>query len=115
MLPLPGVSISIRKRLASIEEVSHGQIQTAHIAGNQNSISACPRGLLLQDYQLIDKLMHQNRERIAQAPFMPGAGLQALRPGISGNIAGDRQHVVGIPAPGRQHRPGAMTVLYGTA
>ncbi len=37
------------------------------IADNQNSLSAGPRGpLLLQDYQLIEKLAHQNRERIPE-------------------------------------------------
>src|SRR5688500_6391378 len=37
------------------------------IADNQNSISAGPRRpLLLQDYQLIEKLAHQNRERIPE-------------------------------------------------
>ncbi len=37
------------------------------IADNQNSISAGPRGpLLMQDYQLIEKLAHQNRERIPE-------------------------------------------------
>src|SRR5215204_6069009 len=37
------------------------------VADNQNSISAGPRGpLLLQDYQLIEKLAHQNRERIPE-------------------------------------------------
>src|ERR1700726_994571 len=39
------------------------------IADNQNSLSAGPRGpLLLQDYQLIGKLAHQNRERIPERP-----------------------------------------------
>jgi len=39
----------------------------APVADNQNSISAGPRGpLLLQDYHLIEKLAHQNRERIAE-------------------------------------------------
>jgi catalase len=39
----------------------------APIADNQNSLSAGPRGpLLLQDYQLIEKLAHQNRERIPE-------------------------------------------------
>lgn len=39
----------------------------APIADNQNSITAGPRGpVLLQDYQLIEKLAHQNRERIAE-------------------------------------------------
>ncbi|SDS98979.1 catalase [Halopseudomonas xinjiangensis] len=37
------------------------------IADNQNSLSAGSRGpLLLQDYQLIEKLAHQNRERIPE-------------------------------------------------
>jgi catalase len=37
------------------------------VADNQNSISAGPRGpLLMQDYQLIEKLAHQNRERIPE-------------------------------------------------
>ncbi|WP_298868551.1 catalase [uncultured Gimesia sp.] len=39
----------------------------APIADNQNSLTAGPRGpVLLQDYQLIEKLAHQNRERIAE-------------------------------------------------
>src|SRR5450631_2340603 len=37
------------------------------IADNHNSISAGPRGpLLMQDYQLLEKLAHQNRERIPE-------------------------------------------------
>ncbi|WP_309398690.1 catalase [Cerasicoccus maritimus] len=37
------------------------------ISDNQNSLSAGPRGpLLMQDYQLIEKLAHQNRERIPE-------------------------------------------------
>ncbi|HSI83811.1 MAG: catalase [Candidatus Methylacidiphilales bacterium] len=37
------------------------------VADNQNSLSAGRRGpLLLQDYQLIEKLAHQNRERIPE-------------------------------------------------
>jgi catalase len=37
------------------------------IADNQNSLSAGPRGpLLLQDWQLLEKLAHQNRERIPE-------------------------------------------------
>jgi catalase len=37
------------------------------IADNQNSVSAGARGpLLLQDYQLLEKLAHQNRERIPE-------------------------------------------------
>jgi catalase len=37
------------------------------VADNQNSITAGPRGpVLLQDYQLIEKLAHQTRERIPE-------------------------------------------------
>ncbi len=37
------------------------------IADNQNSLTAGPRGpILLQDYQLLEKLAHQNRERIPE-------------------------------------------------
>ena len=39
----------------------------APVSDNQNSITAGPRGpLLIQDYQLIEKLAHQNRERIPE-------------------------------------------------
>ncbi|MEX2520639.1 MAG: catalase [Paracoccaceae bacterium] len=39
----------------------------APVADNQNSWSAGPRGpLLMQDWQLLEKLAHQNRERIAE-------------------------------------------------
>ncbi len=39
----------------------------APIVDNQNSISAGPRGpLLMQDYQLLEKLAHQNRERVPE-------------------------------------------------
>ncbi len=39
----------------------------APMPDNQNSITAGPRGpLLMQDYQLIEKLAHQNRERIPE-------------------------------------------------
>ena len=37
------------------------------VADNQNSMTAGPRGpLLMQDYQLLEKLAHQNRERIPE-------------------------------------------------
>src|ERR1700709_2714927 len=37
------------------------------VADNQNSISAGPRGpLLLQDFHLIEKLQHFNRERVPE-------------------------------------------------
>ena len=39
----------------------------APIADNQNSMTAGPRGpVLIQDYPLIEKLAHQNRERIPE-------------------------------------------------
>lgn len=39
----------------------------APITDNQNSLTAGPKGpVLLQDYQLIEKLAHQNRERIPE-------------------------------------------------
>lgn len=39
----------------------------APIADNQNSLTAGPRGpVLMQDYQLLEKLAHQNRDRIAE-------------------------------------------------
>lgn len=39
----------------------------APVADNQNSLSAGPRGpLLLQDWRLLEKLAHQNRERIPE-------------------------------------------------
>src|ERR1700682_6722231 len=51
---------------------SGGQLTTSAgnpIADNQNALSAGPRGpLLMQDYQLIEKLAHQNRERIPERP-----------------------------------------------
>jgi catalase len=41
----------------------------APVPSNQDSLSAGERGpLLLQDYQLIEKLAHQNRERIPERP-----------------------------------------------
>lgn len=37
------------------------------VADNQNSLTAGPRGpLLMQDYQLLEMLAHQNRERIPE-------------------------------------------------
>ncbi|HCO25233.1 MAG TPA: catalase, partial [Gimesia maris] len=39
----------------------------APVPDNQNSLTAGPRGpVLMEDYQLIEKLAHQNRERIAE-------------------------------------------------
>ena len=46
------------------------------VADNQNSLSAGPRGpLLLQDFHLIEKLQHFNRERIPERqPHAKGGG-----------------------------------------
>jgi catalase len=46
------------------------------VADNQNSLSAGPRGpLLLSDFQLLEKLAHQNRERIPErAVHAKGSG-----------------------------------------
>ena len=39
----------------------------AQVGDNQNSQTAGPRGpVMMQDYQLLEKLAHQNRERIAE-------------------------------------------------
>jgi catalase len=58
------------------------------IADNQNSLTAGPRGpLLLQDYQLIEKLAHQNRERIPERPVhAKGWGAHGMLT-ISGDIS----------------------------
>jgi catalase len=41
----------------------------APVPDNQNSLTAGPTGpLLLEDYQLIEKLAHQNRERVPERP-----------------------------------------------
>ena len=48
----------------------------APVADNQNSLTAGDRGpVLLQDWKLIEKLAHQNRERIPNgaAPAKDGA------------------------------------------
>jgi hypothetical protein len=47
----------------------YGQPETIRngVADNQNSLTAGPRGpLLMQDYQLLENLAHQNRERIPE-------------------------------------------------
>ncbi len=39
----------------------------APVPDNQNALTAGPRGgIMMQDYQLIEKLAHQNRERIPE-------------------------------------------------
>jgi catalase len=50
------------------------------VADNQNSITAGPRGpVLLQDYQLLEKLAHQNRERIPERTCTPRAPARSAR------------------------------------
>lgn len=45
----------------------HTTTAGAPVADNQNSLTAGPRGpVLMQDWQLIEKLAHQNRERIPE-------------------------------------------------
>jgi len=68
-----------------------GQLTTSAgnpIADNQNSLSAGARGpLLLQDYQLIEKLAHQNRERIPERPVhAKGVGAHGVLT-ITGDIS----------------------------
>lgn len=44
----------------------------AAVPDNQNSITAGARGpLLMQDYQLLEKLAHQNRERTTACTMKP--------------------------------------------
>jgi catalase len=62
----------VSKEIPSVSETVSDQLTTSAgnpIADNQNALTAGPRGpLLLQDYQLIEKLAHQNRERIPERP-----------------------------------------------
>jgi hypothetical protein len=62
----------LSKQTDSASVAANDQLTTTAgnpIADNQNSLTAGPRGpLLLQDYQLIEKLAHQNRERIPERP-----------------------------------------------
>jgi catalase len=62
----------LSKQTNSVSGAASDQLTTSAgnpIADNQNSLTAGPRGpLLLQDYQLIEKLAHQNRERIPERP-----------------------------------------------
>ncbi len=50
--------------------MSSGELTTtagAPVADNQNALTTGPRGpVQLQDYQLLEKLAHQNRERIPE-------------------------------------------------
>ena len=47
------------------------------VADNQNSITAGPRGpVLMQDFHLLEKLAHQNRERIPERTVHATSGLR---------------------------------------
>src|SRR6266404_5842502 len=63
---------SMSKPTDNSSKLSGNQLTTTAgnpVADNQNALSAGPRGpLLMQDYQLIEKLAHQNRERIPERP-----------------------------------------------
>ncbi len=82
----------------------------APIADNQNSITAGPRGpVLIQDYQLIEKLAHQNRERI------PERTVHAKGWGAHGTltITGDTLQIhQGEGVTARRHDPHACPLLH---
>ncbi len=64
------------------------------VPDNQNSITAGPRGgVMLQDYQLIEKLAHQNRERI------PERVVHAKGWGAFGTLTDHRRHLQVHQAP----------------
>ena len=55
------------QRQAQQAEQSDAKDAGAPVADNQNSLTVGPRGpTLLQDYVLLEKLAHQNRERIPE-------------------------------------------------
>ena len=72
MDPHPSAERAISKPTDNSSKPAGDQLTTSAgnpVADNQNSLSAGPHGpLLLQDYQLIEKLAHQNRERIPERP-----------------------------------------------
>lgn len=52
----------------------------APVSNNQRSLTAGNRGpVLLQDYKLVEKLAHQNRERIQKEWYMPKDGEHLVR------------------------------------
>lgn len=69
------------------------------IADNQNSVSAGPRGpLLMQDWQLLEKLAHQNRERIPErVVHAKGWGAFGTFTVTNDISAFTRAHVFGTP------------------
>src|ERR1700751_5506854 len=62
--PVEGTKIQAMSNTSNLMTTSAGN----PVADNQNSITAGPRRgpLLMQDYQLLEKLAHQNRERIPE-------------------------------------------------
>src|SRR5580693_1720801 len=61
------------------------------VADNQNSITAGPRGpVLMQDYQLLEKLAHQNRERIPERTVHAKVGKQTEALLRVSTVAGER-------------------------
>ena len=69
------------------------------VADNQNSISAGPRGpLLMQDYQLLEKLAPQNRERI------PERTVHAKGSGAPGTLTVTHDNPIHEGQPLRQNR-----------
>jgi hypothetical protein len=58
--------IQLKKNYATFKLTTSAGVP---VADNQNSMTAGPRGpLLIQDYQLLEKLAHQNCERIPERP-----------------------------------------------
>jgi catalase len=54
------------------------------VADNQNSITAGPRGpVLMQDFHLLEKLAHQNRERTVHAKCSAAYGTLTVTKDIS--------------------------------
>src|SRR5246127_4994347 len=61
--PVRGTKIQSMSNTSNLMTTSAGN----PVADNQNSVTAGPRGpLLMEDYQLLEKLAHQNRERIPE-------------------------------------------------
>jgi catalase len=64
---MPGPYPAITKREKTMKDNKLTTTAGAPIADNQNTLTAGPRGpVLMQDYQLLEKLAHQNRERIPE-------------------------------------------------
>src|SRR5260370_35231625 len=87
----------------------------APVADNQNSLTAGPFGpVLIQDFHLLEKLAHQNRERIPERT-VHAKGSGALRQPAIGHQDGDlvqafrpRQSACSLLAPWIQSTPLAM-------